>query len=114
MNILLNKVLDSKIDLLINTPNCIYSVIYENGVYCIRCNIGKFILDKHYTLDFFLHQTVIIIKNGDHVYYNSFANKIQQAWKKYRIKTARIRNDLVIHGLMERWFHKSKINFEII
>ena len=36
--------------------------------------------------------------------------KIQKAWNKYRIKTARLRNDLVIHGLIEYWFHPNNIN----
>ena len=41
------------------------------------------------------------------------ANKIINAWKRYRIRTARIRNDLVLKGLAEYWFHPSKINFEL-
>ena len=36
--------------------------------------------------------------------------KIQRAWNKYRIKTARLRNDFIIHGLMEYWFHPNHIN----
>ena len=38
--------------------------------------------------------------------------KIQQAWKKYRIRTARIRNDLVIHGLAEYWGSPSRVILE--
>ena len=46
-------------------------------------------------------------------YKNSYASKIQRRWRKYRLKTARVRNDLVLHGLAEYFFHPSRISFEI-
>ena len=46
-------------------------------------------------------------------YKNKFAQTIQIAWRKHRLRTARIRNDLVLHGLAEWWYHPSKITFEI-
>ena len=45
-------------------------------------------------------------------YQNAFAQKIQKRWRKYRIQTARIRNDLVLHGLAEYFYHPSRVNFE--
>ena len=41
------------------------------------------------------------------------AKYIQKAWRKYRLRTSRIRNDLVIHGLAEYWGHPSRMTFEI-
>ena len=37
------------------------------------------------------------------------ANKIINAWNRYRIRTARIRNDLVIHGLAQYFYHPSRV-----
>ena len=44
-------------------------------------------------------------------YKNKFAQKIQKAWRKYRLRTSRIRNDLVLHGLAEYFYHPSRIEF---
>ena len=41
------------------------------------------------------------------------AKYIQKVWRKYRLRTSRIRNDLVIHGLAEYWGHPSRMTFEI-
>lgn len=38
---------------------------------------------------------------------------VQRAWRKYRLRTSRIRNDLVIHGLAEYWGHPSRLTFEV-
>ena len=38
---------------------------------------------------------------------------IQISYRKYRLRTARIRNDLVIRGLTEYFFHPSRLTFEI-
>jgi len=46
-------------------------------------------------------------------YKNAFASKIQRIWRKYLLRNARIRNDLVLHGLAEYFFHPSRISFEI-
>ena len=47
----------------------------------------------------------------NHEWYNVDvqARTIQKAWRQYRIRTARTRNDLVIHGLAEYWFHPSRV-----
>ena len=45
-------------------------------------------------------------------YKNNFAQTIQVAWRKNRLRTARIRNDLVLHGLAEYFYHPSKITFD--
>jgi hypothetical protein len=41
------------------------------------------------------------------------AKYIQQAWRKYRLRTSRVRNDLVIHGLAIYWGHPSRLTFNI-
>jgi hypothetical protein len=41
------------------------------------------------------------------------ASYIQKAWRKYRLRTSRLRNDLAIHGLAEYWGHPSRITFNI-
>ena len=41
-----------------------------------------------------------------------FVEKIIKAYRRYRLKTARIRNDLVLHGLAEYWYHPSKLSFD--
>ena len=51
----------------------------------------------------------------DEYIYNSkliYIIKIQKGYRKYRLRTARIRNDLVIRGLSELWYHPSKLSFE--
>jgi hypothetical protein len=39
-------------------------------------------------------------------------NIIQRVYRKYRLRTAKIRNDLVIRGLSEYFYHPSKIDFD--
>ena len=46
-------------------------------------------------------------------YKSVFAETIQKFYRKYRLRTARIRNDLVLHGLAEWWYHPSRVNFQI-
>jgi hypothetical protein len=56
------------------------------------------------------------IKYVNKILYNYkkvFAIKIQKAWRKYIIHGARIRNDLVLHGLAEYFYHPSRISFDI-
>ena len=52
--------------------------------------------------------------NSNFIYNKKYKNSIviQREYRKYRLRTARIRNDLVIRGLTELWFHPSKILFE--
>ena len=44
---------------------------------------------------------------------NNSINIIQKGYRKYKLRTARIKNDLVIRGLSEYWFHPSRISFNI-
>ena len=46
-------------------------------------------------------------------YKQSFAETIQRYYRKYRLKKARLRNDLVIRGLMEYFYHPSRISFKL-
>ena len=89
----------------------------DNDIY--SCNETR--LSKKETMFVVLHFHISLIQiyyyNGIQkrmvkINYNdchSHYVKIQQAWKKYRIRTARIRNDLIIHGLAEYWFHPSRV-----
>ena len=50
----------------------------------------------------------------DEIIYNfqyKYANIIQKGYRKYRLRTARIRNDIVIHGFSKYWGHPSRIDF---
>jgi len=101
-----------------------HTIRYVYGEYNIYYNGSSLEKNKQETMIFLLSLKINSIqiygsiginyvdKIGFHYRYIA-ATKIQKAWNKYRTRTARIRNDLVIHGLMELWFHPSKINFEI-
>ena len=102
-----------------------FKIRYAYG-FCIYYN------DQHvqehgrkWLMRYFLKRGIIILniygsiginyvdKVGYHYKYIA-ATKIQKAWNRYRIRTARIRNDLVIHGLAEYFFHPSRVSFEIV
>jgi hypothetical protein len=91
----------------------------DNDIY----NCNELYLSKKETIFVVLHFHISLIQiyyyNGiqKHVvkinyndYYPNYV-KIQQAWKKYRLRGARIRNDLVIRGLAEYWGHPSRVVF---
>ena len=46
------------------------------------------------------------------LYYFKGAVVILRCYRKYKLRTAKIKNDLVIRGLSERWFHPSRLTFE--
>jgi hypothetical protein len=107
-----------------------YCIFYKNK--CYSCN--ETIFNKNELINFLLKfqiQLIYIINNksvaihyhilnnaffnyNNIIYYNYFTPRvliIQQAWKKYRLRNARIRNDLVIHGLAEYFYHPSRMVF---
>ena len=45
------------------------------------------------------------------IYYDR-SKIILRCYRKYKLRTAKIKNDLVIRGLTERWFHPSRLTFE--
>ena len=74
----------------------------------------KFLFNKQELIKFLFKKNVNLIKiNKKNFYLNIIAIIIiQRGYRMYRIKTARIRNDLVIRGLSELWFHPSRLTFE--
>jgi len=48
-----------------------------------------------------------------HIIYYDRSKIILRCYRKYKLRTARIKNDLVIRGLTEYFFHPSKLSFEI-
>ena len=90
----------------LNSVNSNNNLNYENLInkqelirHLFKKNVNFLnIFINHYEIVFYLNKYAIIV--------------IQKAWKRYRMKTAKIRNDLVIRGLSELWYHPSRISFE--
>ena len=77
-------------------------------------NLMKYLLNKSDIFSVDIYGSIGIYYINEIWYYTNIqANTIQKAWKQYRIRTARTRNDLVLKGLSEYWFHPSRILFEI-
>ena len=87
---------------------------YHN-IYIIYSNDfnGKLFLNKNQTMIFLLSLNIISIHINKKIIYLKGIDIIQRRYRKYLLRTARIRNDLIIHGLMEKWYHPSKLCFEI-
>ena len=84
------------------SDDIINSLIDLNAV-----EISAWILDEPNELDeYFIYIYNYIDKDIS-------ASVIQQAWRRYRLRTSRLRNDLVIHGLAEYWGHPSRLTFNI-
>ena len=81
-------------------------------------NISNLVFNKNELLVYLLNfdiQTIFIYKYSYKrifIYYKGI-DIIQKMYRKYKIRTAKIRNDLVIRGLTERWFHPSRISFDV-
>ena len=98
----------------------IYLACYENNKLIVSRN-GKGYNSTIYNFYTFLKKlNAVSIKKVNHIeyiiyceYFISKVSIIQRYWKRYRIKTARIRNDLVLHGLAEYFYHPSRILFEL-
>jgi len=45
-------------------------------------------------------------------YYYKGIDIIQRMYRKYKLRTAKIRNELVLSGLAARWYHPSRLSFE--
>jgi len=98
----------------------IYLACYENNKLIVSRN-GKGYNSTIYNFYIFLKKlNAVSIKKVNHIeyiiyceYFISKVSIIQRYWKRYRIKTARIRNDLVLHGLAEYFYHPSRILFEL-
>ena len=84
------------------SDDIINSLIDLNAV-----EISAWILDEPNELDeYFIYIYNYIDKDIS-------ASVIQQAWRRYHLRTSRVRNDLVIHGLAIYWGHPSRLTFNI-
>ena len=102
----------------------IYRINYKEGVFwcehaLLLQDLGlneliSFLLTlKIKTIEFYCPTRSVYAHRICYDYKEYFAEIIQKYWRKYRLKTARIRNDLVLHGLAEWWYHPSRISFEM-
>ena len=96
----------------------IYLACYENNKLIISRN-GKGYISTTFNFYLFLKKlNAVSIKKCNDIeyiiyceYFISKVSIIQRYWKRYRIRTAKIRNDLVLHGLAEYFYHPSRISF---
>ena len=65
------------------------------------------------TIEFYCPTRSVYVHRICYDYKQHFAKIIQRYYRKYRLKKARLRNDLVIRGLMEYFYHPSRLTFEI-
>ena len=97
---------------------------FDNCFYQLKTTNDNYLYSKKDLIKLLLKYELICIevygyidkKYIDEIIYffqYKYANIIQSGYRKYKIRTARIRNDLVIRGLTEHWFHPSKINFNV-
>ena len=116
-NINLNITIDAKKELIVRfDEGSFITFIYYNEEYihynCIYFDNKKDLMLYLFKFDLTTIQLYGNIKKTYH-YKNIPANKIINAWKRYRIRTARFRNDLVLQGLAEYFFHPSRVSFEL-
>ena len=81
---------------------------YDNFIYFNNKNdLMRYVLN--------ITRIITIVKfNYDkkHIIYYDRSKIILRCYRKYKLRTAKIKNDLVIRGLTERWFHPSRLTFE--
>jgi len=87
-----------------------YLLIYKGvKLYTKQELIKHLFKDIIYKIKIYKNSSVLIC----YCYEKRCAHIIQREYRKYRIRTARIRNDLVIRGLTEYFFHPSRLTFKI-
>ena len=102
----------------------IYRINYKEGVFwcehaqliqdlCLDELIAFLLTLKIKTIEFYCPTRSIYVHRICYDYKQHFAKIIQRYYRKYRLKKARLRNDLVIRGLMEYFYHPSRLTFEI-
>ena len=86
------------------------------NMYHIHYFIGTDLLKKYETMKFLLNMDIMSINvcknNIIKLCYIKGTAVILRCYRKYKLRTAKIKNDLVIRGLSERWYHPSRISFE--
>ena len=91
-----------------NILDC-YLLIYKGVIFCSKQELIKNLFkDIIYKIKIYKKSSVLIC----YCYEKRCVNIIQREYRKYLLRTARIRNDLVIRGLTELWFHPSRVSFE--
>ena len=112
-------------ELCVTTLDEIYTISFVNDHFLLKCKKSFF----QYQLPIEIAMRLLLgwgineieiygsvrIRYLNKILYNYksvFVEKIIKAYRKYRLKIARIRNDLVLHGLAEYWYHPSKLSFE--
>ena len=90
--------------------NGCYLLIYKGVKLCTKQELMKHLFNHViYKIKIYKKSSVLIC----YCYEKRCAKIIQREYRRYRIKTARIRNDLVIRGLTEYFYHPSRLTFEI-
>ena len=75
--------------------------------------IHFFITHGIYDIQFYNHKKYLCFVVKHYSSKDLAAIKILRYYRKYRLRTSRLRNDLVIHGLAEYWGHPSRMSFEV-
>ena len=99
----------------------VYVACFNNNRLTITSNKNNYhIITKYIFFSFLGKLKAKCIKKYDETeyiiccdYFKSKVSIIQRLWRKHYLRGARIRNDLVIHGLAEYWFHPSRISFDL-
>jgi hypothetical protein len=83
------------------------------------CNMTRmsYLGSKETMCRFLLNQNVRLIFQEDVVLWSIMdikATFVQDTWRKYRIRTSRVRNDLALRGLAEYFGHPSRQDFSVV
>ena len=113
----LNKALNVKNELsvIVQICNLKFTIRYDSyyNLYAMHYNSSKNLLNKNELMIVLLTLNIMSINIGKKLIYLKCVNVILRCYRKYKLRTARIRNDFVICGLTEYFFHPSRVSFEI-
>jgi len=94
-----------------------YRVYLDDGTWFMCSMVSMSFLGSRETMcRFLLNHNVRLIFQDDTVLWSAMDSKlslVQDAWRKYRVRTARVRNDVVLKGLAEYFGHPSRQDFSI-
>ena len=112
----LNKALNIKDELcvIVQICNLKFIIRYDSyNLYAMHYNSSKNLLNKNELMIVLLTLNIMSITIGKKLIYLKCVNVILRCYRKYKLRTAKIKNDLVIRGLSELWYHPSRISFEV-
>ena len=112
----LNKALNVKNELsvIVQICNLKFIIRYDSyNLYAMHYNSSKNLLNKNELMIVLLTLNIMSITIGKKLIYLKCVNVILRCYRKYKLRTAKIKNDLVIRGLSELWYHPSRISFEV-